>query len=817
MSRPRIVLLIAVLLLYGCQSIGAPQASSPLPSTATQTEAPRLSVTTMAEPTAPSPTTTASPSPRGSTATDAFTLPSNLRPLGRANLDDLNPIAELRFEPDGSDLFDVAASNDGVVFGVAGNGGQLAIWDLEAGRLLAAYDMMPGFAVPTAPGLRISPDGRFAVTRSGSPSAPTDLSLLDLASGGPPQRLEGLEGLVPAEWYFDPSGTRLTVLVDGLQPGDPGALSYDLAVPQPVRRLADQEAPTSWENASLSAGGASLAWLVPQGATILDLAGDSLSDLIQGSWQHVALSPDGGRIVLANASGEVAVFDVESGQETSRLVSQDGPIMKMAISPDGAFLATAHVAHEDGCYRACHSVVIWDLRSGREAGRFEDEVYQDEGPFVLSFSPDGKVLAVGYLLTWLNLKFGVTGSETYINLCGASWDPCDSKVSEIAFSADGAFLFGLLDDRAIRAWDLAGWVSYYWDQEVYLPRGARLPLLAQGRLMGTVSDGVVQLWGVSPGYAGYPETSSLGIIGPGSAEELQIVAQYRVSRPTDVTYSADGATIAVGHEDGQITLLDTAHSMRRRTLDGHSDWVYEIEFSPDGKWLSSVSKDGTLRIWDIGGGVELFVRSEGRGEMTSVAYSPDGGLIATASTDRQVVVRRAWDGVPLRIFDAFDTLPVDLDFSPDGRQLAALSQGNTLVLWNLENGAEVVRSESGWDPPLGNSRGYQLAFSPLGDWLALGTSRGLAILDASDKQMRVGFLPQRSSCHTSGDLAVSPHGAVVAAGGLHLCDPLTGEVSSVNTIGLDYGDIRGLAFRPDGRLIATVTTDGALRLWGVYR
>jgi len=42
-----------------------------------------------------------------------------------------------------------------------------------------------------------------------------------------------------------------------------------------------------------------------------------------------------------------------------------------------------------------------------------------------------------------------------------------------------------------------------------------------------------------------------------------------------------------------------------RTLTGHSQRVYSVDFSPDGKWIVSGSEDKLVKIWDAEPGAEV--------------------------------------------------------------------------------------------------------------------------------------------------------------------------------------------------------------------
>src|SRR5262249_44655358 len=76
-----------------------------------------------------------------------------------------------------------------------------------------------------------------------------------------------------------------------------------------------------------------------------------------------------------------------------------------------------------------------------------------------------------------------------------------------------------------------------------------------------------------------------------------------------------GSRLALGHDDGSITITDLATS-RTRTLSGrHNAPVLGVAFSPDGRTLVSTGDDKQVLVWDTTSG-QLLETLEGHAGRT---------------------------------------------------------------------------------------------------------------------------------------------------------------------------------------------------------
>lgn len=273
---------------------------------------------------------------------------------------------------------------------------------------------------------------------------------------------------------------------------------------------------------------------------------------------------------------------------------------------------------------------------------------------VVTYSPDGKILAVGsslgiHLFNSSDLQLlRFTGTETWVRA--------------LAFSPDGSMLASGSYDNIVRLWRVsdgtllkeltghAAWVR-------------SLAFSADGQWLATGSDDdTVRLWSM-----------------PGGDPFLELDSSVQGVRA--LAFSPDGAILATGGFDKVIRFWNTSNGTLVRELKGHADWVRALAFSPDGEWLASGAFDATVRLWRVTDGELIATREEHASSVLGVAFSPDGSLLASASVDTTV---RLWKMPALEPYDLLRNhtdFVYSVAFAPDGKSLVSGAVDNTIRSW----------------------------------------------------------------------------------------------------------------------------------------
>jgi WD40 repeat protein len=274
---------------------------------------------------------------------------------------------------------------------------------------------------------------------------------------------------------------------------------------------------------------------------------------------------------------------------------------------------------------------------------------------------------------------------------------------------------------------------------------------------------------------------------------------------SSLAYSSDGATLAVGYDNGDIRLSKVATGRRIATFTEGS-LVDSVALSPDGRTLAVGDDKGHVRAWDVANGLRLADFDEA-GQVLSVTFSGDGQMLAAAGTAGQVILWNAATWHQIHTFTEGTPIPTPINsvaFSRDGKTLAAGETIGSVRLWRVATRTMVANLAEG-------ASANSLAFSPDDRTLAVGDGNGHVDLWNVAKRQAAPL----NEGNPVSSVAFSPDGRTLAVGqanGDVSFSDLTGHrIATVN----EGSPVSGVAFSPDDRTLAAGGGDGYVGLWDV--
>jgi WD40 repeat protein len=445
------------------------------------------------------------------------------------------------------------------------NAGAVRLVDLERGRVIQAF---------SGKSAAFSADGQILALLDRD-----QIKLYDVSSGKFLQTLEGSFQAV-SSLQFAPDGGSLAIVGNGPANTLTAPQTFIWQLPDGKRTVVDIQDPLELTYAPNE--GTLLIWTAesihvfdPNTAARVATFAEYGTNV-----DGVAFSPDG-KTLAANSGNPhltTRLWWIEDRQLEKTIEdpnNQGYGAAKVSFSPDGQFLWA------QGSF--------WRMKDGAHLTRLESVLRKEAPPYVpasVSFSPDGKTLAIGYLEG--RLQLWDLGEEKLIR----QLEGYQGEVLDLAFSPDGktlAAIFGY-PDMAIQLWtapegerlfSIKGheW-TYEFSQVVFSPDGQTLATVSKNEDAMELGM-VVELWRAGDGERLY---------------QLDMAGVLRVA------FSKDGDTLATGSYDHTVRLWRAADGALLEILYGHGDYVTDLAFSPSGELLASGSYDGTVILWGVPSG-----------------------------------------------------------------------------------------------------------------------------------------------------------------------------------------------------------------------
>jgi len=199
----------------------------------------------------------------------------------------------------------------------------------------------------------------------------------------------------------------------------------------------------------------------------------------------------------------------------------------------------------------------------------------------------------------------------------------DVSVDYAILSEDGNSLIVFLDNSQIQVINMEeGWVATFLSPVGYIPSNTAFSVNGTQILIVDYpwqEIGDITLWQVIPG------------------EEAKVVATISETDAwvTDLVFSPDGKTLAVGFNVGEIRLYRTSDGTRLLTIKAFHDFVMYMAYSRDGRYIiaDSTSFDSNSYVFNAENGSKVATLSTESWEPGQVSFSPDGRLAAATAGD----------------------------------------------------------------------------------------------------------------------------------------------------------------------------------------
>jgi WD40 repeat protein len=269
-----------------------------------------------------------------------------------------------------------------------------------------------------------------------------------------------------------------------------------------------------------------------------------------------------------------------------------------------------------------------------------------------------------------------------------------------------------------------------------------------------------------------------------------------------IAFSPDGRILFVGGQDGKVYRCEVATGNQLGPLVMGPGQMESIAISPDGKLLAASISGAPIRLWDLTADRLRLQLSNSISSRHSLAFSPDSKTLVAASAGHSPCLFDVMSGKVVRRLGPNGTCAA---FSPDGKMLA-IACGSQVRRWLLHTAKELPRL------PVPGEGARSLSFSPDSAFLAAASNfNTIRVWDmASGKEI----LAERGNETPVRCLAFAPDGQTLATGSMDPHVRLWDRAGKErNSLYLKNTWVEAVAFAPDGKILATGSLDKYIRLW----
>jgi WD40 repeat protein len=418
--------------------------------------------------------------------------------------------------------------------------------------------------------------------------------------------------------------------------------------------------------------------------------------------------PDGSKLIVAARDWSVTLWDIASGKRLQKTIINGDP-RKLDWSPDGNVISISNYDGTRGTYR------------------FEDNQFslQDErrnaSLVVGRFTPNGqRFISTAYGQS-IEVHDARSGALEY------SIPAHNGHTASIAFDKSGRRMVTGGSDNRIQVWDLAV------DQQQptrSITWGAVVDAIAIHPTNGEMA------WAIQK----EPKNKHRIEIRDVTSHRLLRELSGHTNWATCVAYSSDGKQLISGSLDNTVRVWNPETGEQTALLEGHEAPIAGVSFSNDLQNALSADRSGKVIVWDLanksmertwqlsapiesvsfhpkrpwiafackGIGISIWDSLEGKelsrglesSDCKTVCFSPNGQRLAIVTEDpitrvltTEAVLKNDWARRSVDLVGHSDTIE-SVSFSPDGKRLVSCSRDESIRLFDVEFGYELLKLDS---------------------------------------------------------------------------------------------------------------------------